>query len=392
MKPILVNVDKNDKSPAGKKRKQFNNLLNKIDGLKTALRRTEEGVRSGMIFFHAKIEPLRRQLVGLKCDYIRVLDGLHDHKIFTKKDREKIAYLIVSESEDALSSDSYEDLNEIRAIHDRYAEESADEKDAEAKRSAAGFANNFFGTMGFDLNIDPDDTPEEMLQKAQAATERLKAEEAAKAERSNQKRAENAKQAAKMEAAHQEVQNLQKASKTIYNDLVKLLHPDLERDETAKIEKTEAIKKVNEAYQNNDFFALLTLQSEYLARHGDSIAQLPDQQFNYYIKILKDQKTELEAQLDMMEMMPGFESWVYNNLCDPNPLHEEAMRKRAVKEEKDQQKQYRQNIEIARSPEQMKAELRRFRIPQNNQGLDLFDMLQMLGDVESFSPGRKKRR
>lgn len=387
MKALQLKIDPNDKSPLGKKRKQFNNLLQKIDELKDTIRQLEDQMQSGMVFFHAEIMPLQRKQQQLQADYVRKLHQLYPHKTFTKKEREKIVDLIITSAAEILGMadmDEKTEFADIQEIFDLYSEESWEEMEAEGRQQANETTNAFFASMGVDLNLDPEDDLETVQEKTMAAAERVK-QEAAEREEAAAKTPKNKKQAA------QEAQalNVQKVSKSIYNDLVKLLHPDLEQDEALKMEKTEAMKKVNLAWQNNDFFGLLSLQSEYLSKHGDDIARLPDQQFKYYITVLKTQKAELEEQLGTYEMIPGIPGYVYRHLTSPNAYTMRAMRAQAVREEKETIKDQQHNLKLTQSPETLKSALKGYRITQPE---DAFNPLELLQMMEMMANNGKKRR
>lgn len=387
MKALQLTIDPNDKSPLGKKRKQFNNLLQKIDELKDTIRQLEDQMQSGMVFFHAEILPLQLKQQQVQADYVRKLHQLYPHKTFTKKEREKIVDLILSAAAEILGTvdtDEKTEFADIQEIFDLYNEDSWEEIQAEERQQVNETANAFFASMGVDLNLDPDDDLETVQEKTMAAAERFK-QEAVEREEAAAKAPKNKKQAA------QEAQalNVQKVSKTIYNDLVKLLHPDLEQDEALKMEKTEAMKKVNLAWQNNDFFGLLGLQSEYLSKHGDDIARLPDQQFKYYITVLKTQKAELEAQLGTYEMIPGMAGYVYRHLTSPNAYTMRALRAQAIREEKETLKDQQHNLKLTQSPETLKSALKGYRITASEEAFDPIELLYMM---ESMAKKGKKRR
>jgi len=192
----------------------------------------------------------------------------------------------------------------------------------------------------------------------------------------------------KESARREESLNVRKISKTIYNELVKLLHPDLEQDETRKAEKTEAMKKVNEAWQNNDFFGLLTLQSAYLQKHGDHIAQLPDKQFNYYISVLKDQKTELEQELGMLERAPGISGYIYRKLVGASEYITNILRERAVSEEKNDLVDRQHNLLLSLSPETFKPSLKKYKIQE--QDFSFLDMISVITAMENATQRKSK--
>lgn len=379
MKSLQLKVDKNDQSPLGKKQKQFNKLLQDIDSLKEAIEVLEDQMRSGMSFYHAEIRPRQREQQRVTADNIRNMHRLYDHKIFTKTDRKKIAHLITEYSGEILAAvGTGEDgeFDDIKAIFDEYNAESWDEMAEEGQKVSNVFANEFFSEMGIDLGIQPDDDMETIEEKVKAAAER---KQEAEAEKKHQK------PTSKKEAAQQaENLNIQKISKSIYNDLVKLLHPDREQDEVLKHEKTEAMKKVNEAWQNNDFFALLTLQSEYLHKHGDHIATLPDEQFKFYIAVLKKQKSELQEQLEIFDYMPGVEGFVYHNLVASDERSMKSLRKQTVEAEKNELKARLHNLGLSKSPESLKAAIKQYKIEQKED----FDMMELLSMMSGMSSKR----
>ena len=59
-------------------------------------------------------------------------------------------------------------------------------------------------------------------------------------------------------------ETIQLESKTIYRNLMKTLHPDFELDEDKKKEKTKVAQQISIAYQENNVYELLKLQSEHL--------------------------------------------------------------------------------------------------------------------------------
>ncbi len=394
MDALQLRIDPNDKSPLGKKRKQFNNLLQKIDLLKDTIRRLEDQMQSGMVFFHAEILPLQQKQQRVQADYVRRLHQLYAHKAFTKKEREKMIDILLEaaiEVLEAAGTGEAEEFADIQEIFDLYNEDTWEEIQAEERQEASETANALFSSMGVDLNLDPEDDLDTIQEKTLAAAARFQQEAAERAEAAA-RAPKNKKQAAQEAAAQAKEMNVQKVSKNIYNDLVKLLHPDLEKDEALRAEKTEAMKEVNLAWQNNDFFGLLRLQSEYLSKHGDDIARLPDQQFNYYLAVLKKQKAELEEQLNVYEMVPGFPGYVYQHLTDPDEFRMSALRAQAVREEKQALKDLQHNLQLTQSPETLKPALKRYRITDPEDSFDPIELLRMMDALANMGkPGRKKR-
>lgn len=83
-----------------------------------------------------------------------------------------------------------------------------------------------------------------------------------------------------------------RTTRRLYIDLAKLLHPDREQDAQQRLRKEKAMKDVTVAYHQDDFFALLRLQMEFL--QAQPLHQMPENQLLQYVQLLENQLTELK--------------------------------------------------------------------------------------------------
>lgn len=91
-----------------------------------------------------------------------------------------------------------------------------------------------------------------------------------------------------------------KDARSVYMRLIKKFHPDLEQNDAIKEKKTEIVKQVTKAYQENDFFILLKLQITYLEDNETDAANIADDMLKRYNKILQKQLDEINRQLEAM--------------------------------------------------------------------------------------------
>ncbi|MFW2065184.1 molecular chaperone DnaJ [Acinetobacter johnsonii] len=103
------------------------------------------------------------------------------------------------------------------------------------------------------------------------------------------KQQEKREQAAKMAA---------QSLKTVYLKIAAMIHPDREPDEEKKLEKTELLQKVNDAYAAQDLFYLLKLQLQLETNKGLSSKALSSEQVKFYQLALEAQSQSLQGQLD----------------------------------------------------------------------------------------------
>lgn len=142
-----------------------------------------------------------------------------------------------------------------------------------------------FSELTYDLS------PEEM--QARAARLLAEAREAA-----GQKRKKKKLSKKEMEREHLQLQKEEARKKSIgsiYKGLAKVLHPDLEKDPDERLKKEEFMKKLTIAYKENDLYALLQLEQEWMNGSEDRLNALDDDQIKIYIEVFKEQIREIQA-------------------------------------------------------------------------------------------------
>lgn len=295
------------KSPVSKLQRQFNNKIKKINKLKEKIAKKQAIMAQAQARVQAEIQPLFGKLVEKRIELVKLLDRLYDLPFFKKREKEKIAYLIEDISYDLIEKYKVEELIEV---YDKYAVTSyADamkQADEEAREMAEDLLRNAFG-----LDIDMDDV--ESLEDLEKKVEEQFDQQEKEREEKKSARKKTKAQLAKEEKMKAEMNNISKASRRVYTELAKVLHPDKEKDEATKAWKEEAMKKVTQAYKQDDFFELLRLQMEYIESQGENLNQLSEEQLRYYLKILNEQAKELEEEDYSFSF--GFDAHFYHQYC-----------------------------------------------------------------------------
>jgi hypothetical protein len=107
-------------------------------------------------------------------------------------------------------------------------------------------------------------------------------------------KADRAREAAE-QAARDEQQRLLSNTKTVYRQLARANHPDLERDPALQQHNTARMQRITEAYEANDLYTLLQLLSE-----SGPADQEADDVLLRYTQALQQQQTELKQQLQAL--------------------------------------------------------------------------------------------
>ena len=291
----LIITQKSEKD-LSKLQKQFNANVKKINELKQRLKDDEEQLRKIVTRIQSDIIPTEHKHFEKITELVFVFDKHHDDPFFKKKEKAKIADFIVNKSHELIETTGNEDL---KVLYEKYTNESFDEMDAEAENATAEMMKNMMSSMfGVDFEEDADvSDPQKMQEYMERKIEEKQAE--AQAKKATKKKSD--KQIEKEEKIKEEAKNISKAARSIYTDLVKAFHPDRERDETERVRKTEIMKKVTQAYEDDDLFELLRLKIELQGADIESLT-MADEQLKYYNKILKEQVRELEESLWQLRM------------------------------------------------------------------------------------------
>lgn len=118
-------------------------------------------------------------------------------------------------------------------------------------------------------------------------------EQAAQAARARRK---TKAQRQKEEAAQADQKQLETNAKTIYRQLARVHHPDLERDPEKQATKTAQMQRITEAYEADDLYTLLQL----LAETGPADAETDDV-LGRYTRALLQQQTQLKQEMNELK-------------------------------------------------------------------------------------------
>ncbi len=94
--------------------------------------------------------------------------------------------------------------------------------------------------------------------------------------------------------------------KTLYKQLAKVLHPDLEGDPVLRQHKESWMKRLTAAYSNGDLHDLLQIEMEWLGEEAGNLAKAGDGKLKVYIAVLKEQVAEIKRQTAKLRYEPQY--------------------------------------------------------------------------------------
>lgn len=291
--------------------KLFNSRSKKVQKLKAEFEELKEAIEQIKVEYHASIVPANEQIADVKTQIVYVFDTAYQQKFFRKKEKEKLASLIIDNAINLIDNHGKE---ELIPIYEKYSDMSYAEKQELGNAIGKDMLSGIFKSMtGVDIDLDGIDNPDDMEEIAKRVAASMEEKERLEQEKKS-KRKKTKAQIRKEERLAKDAKNISKSSKDIYNQLVKEYHPDLEKDEEKKQEKTELMQKITEAYQNDDFFSLLNFQIQ-LKQDEEFLTSISEERLKYYNKILLDQVRQLEEMISYIKnpMSSEFSKYLYNH-------------------------------------------------------------------------------
>ncbi|ENX04507.1 hypothetical protein F900_00079 [Acinetobacter modestus] len=265
--------------------KKLNRLIDKIEQQKISLSMWQNAQAEIQQHTRQKLLPVYSEVHEVLFQQLEQLwNMLYSHE-FSKANLqqldEKIAQLAQFLKRSKILKD--EQLKLIQQIDTFYQQHTHQSAKKNKKVQSVKFELN----ENFDQNIELEEDDFE-----QYAAEQQQAREQAKQLRQQQKR----EQAEQMAA---------QSLKTVYLKIAAMIHPDRERDETKKEEKTELFQQASQAYERQDLFYLLKLQLQLEQNNGVGVKELSAEQVKFYKLALDAQSQQLESQIE--EILGSFQ-------------------------------------------------------------------------------------
>ncbi len=285
--------------PLSRERKRFNSLVKKLDAERARLALWRDQLPTIRALADSQFQPLAERFDARRKQLVAVLDVAYDNKAMGKKDKAKLADLIIGIAEPLMAGD---DDGAIKAIYNKYSGRDFD-RDTEADHAA--MRAMLSEASGIELGEEVDVSSPAAFFKAfqERLDERARAQaDSAAGTDASAKPAKPAKPSAR-EARHQAEQlKLKHSVRDIFRKLASALHPDRESDPAEHARKTALMQRANVAYAANDLLALLEMQLEVAQIDQAGLDNLADDRIKQYNMVLQEQVGEVGAQIAALEL------------------------------------------------------------------------------------------
>lgn len=263
----------------------FQKYLQRIEELRQDLQNYEAWEAMARERVKQEILPLEEAVVDAHVRRVHLFNDAYHSKAFKKAEKGALQEFILQEAAVLIRRFGREELRTIYNEH--MGQETKTEKDRleELKELFTQQYGIHFEGVRLTTEQELRAYVAEQMAKQQARQEEKRQKRAQKKEKRKQQKA-----AQTPDVVPTELIPLRK----LYMNLVKLLHPDRERDEDQRQHKTRLMQELTEAYQQGNWFALMKLQSE----QPEASQAGNFQEMAAYNQALKKQADQLQSQLN----------------------------------------------------------------------------------------------
>jgi hypothetical protein len=302
-----LSIAKSKSKPLSKEQIKFNTLSKKIEMLRKKIEVDTAKFDAISNYFLKKATPAENAYYTELTLFSKALYDIYKYENLTNVNKEKAKELILSNLNDAFSYITPSD--EIKAIYNALNDSTYEEEEAEQLDEMKQMMEDLFmEEFGMDVDLsDLDANPETIAKKMAELKEEFERQQEERKEK-QQNRKKTKKELATELKNKQEAELQKKNIRSIYMSLAKILHPDLETDETLKLEKQELMKKVTAAYQEKDLHTLLKLEIEIIHKQSENLEHLTSEKLTFLNVTLKEQVMELEEELQQIRMNPRYQN------------------------------------------------------------------------------------
>jgi hypothetical protein len=168
---------------------------------------------------------------------------------------------------------------------------------------------SMFADFGLDIDLSdlrPDMSPEEVARRMAEMSDTVQQKMQENEDNFRQTGRKTKRQLKQEERMRQVEETRKKNTTSIYRQLARALHPDLESDEARRQSKVALMQELTTAYHRNDLHTLLRLELEWIHREEGNLERLTDEKLAIYNQVLKDQFFQLKLEIEGLACHPRY--------------------------------------------------------------------------------------
>jgi hypothetical protein len=265
-----------------------------------------------LAYYGKHLHPRLQRQTELRKALARTLATFLDNKhLKGKKTGFTLCDLIADQLDAIVAEDGCLSDDDLRSLFQRVTGEHFEEVAREEFEKARQEMESTFNEFGIDIDLSdvkPGMSDEALAAKAAEMKTRLQ-EEIEKQQQSftPPPRGKTARQLEREKREKLAGELRKKTVATMYKQLARVLHPDLELDPELRRQKERLMQELTVAYSNNDMHTLLRLEMEWIQREEGEIERLTEEKLAVYNQTLKEQVQDLEQELRELPCDPRYQ-------------------------------------------------------------------------------------
>jgi hypothetical protein len=302
-------ISKAGKKTLSKNQQEFNKLTQRIEKLQKEIEKKQDKFDLAMKIYGNDLYPLKADILAVRRENVLVLWGHFKAKRLAQKDQQALKQIIREQLQEIFEELTSKPDDIIKKIFNELEGEDYDkamerEKEEVKKQMKAALKKAKVDVS--DIDLDDMEALQKKIFEHNAAMEEEHFENA-NLKNTYQKQKKKSSKQIEAEKIQAEAEELKKKNiGTIYKQLAKLFHPDLEQDEERKAEKVLLMQELTAAYEAKNLHALLTLELKWIHKENDHLENLTEEKLAIYLQILKEQILDLNLQKQEIVYQPQY--------------------------------------------------------------------------------------
>ena len=302
-------IGKAGKKKLSKNQEAFNKLTQRIERLQKEIEKKQLQYDMALKVYGTELYPEQLRILASRQKLIVVLWEIYQANKLSKPDQRQLKQILQYHLQELFAQTETEPDEQVQAIFTKLEGVSYDKMVAdEHAKQTAEMLKSF---QDIDVDVAGIDVKDEAAIAAKIAEARARMAEIQAEHDEKLRQREAKKQKTSKQVAYEKVQKAvdemkQKNISTIYKQLAKLFHPDLEQDETRKLDKEILMKDLISAYEAKNLHALLMLELKWIHKETDHLESLTEEKLSIYLQILREQASSLEQDKNNLLTQPQY--------------------------------------------------------------------------------------
>lgn len=298
------------KIPLSPEQKKFKTLSTKVETLQSSLGKTEKKFEEWLMFYYREVLPMQKAFASALASQVKVLYAHYNEPKGLTRDQKRILIAMILEKIQVIIN--YSSLiprdEEIMAIYEEFTKPKQDPlpEELEEFEDFKASTKKMFEKEGIDVDVDDmkiTDDIDDFMDRVFESLDEEQIEKFTKGREAPRKKTKKEKEEERKLKEFQEMQR--KGIRSIYKDLARLLHPDLETDLAMKETKMKLMKELTSAYEANDLFTLLQLERKW-GNKSNQKTIYSEEQLKIFNTLLNNQLESLHMQQYQIIAHPRF--------------------------------------------------------------------------------------